>query len=257
MREALRPFLHGSDAEAHVDERVQGFRLLPPPQGSSSHLPLVLAESSSGICGRVWDSGVLLTSWLASAACAGGALGEGRALRLIELGAGVGVAGLAAAALGFKVLLTDLEEAVPVLRLNADANAHRCALPPAVAALEWGGTEAALREAVGTGLDAAWEGSSLVLCSDVVYEPAAYAPLITTMRQLASCGVATRTIMAHRSRHPDEHLFFTAAARHFSMRQLLGPPFVPLGTGEPSPGGDDGSTVRIFEFTAIAAVNCG
>ena len=62
--------------------------------------------------------------------------------------------------------------------------------------------------------------------------------------------------MAHRSRHPDENAFFTAAAEHFEMRQLHGPPFVPLGAAgsAPSAGGDQegdgGSTVRILEFVA-------
>ena len=87
-----------------------------------------------------------------------------------------------------------------------------------------------------------------------MYEPTAYAPLLDTLRQLARHGVATRTLMAHRSRHPDEHLFFAAAAEHFTMRQLHGPPFVPLGAqGSECGSGDTGSSVHILEFTALAA----
>ena len=68
------------------------------------------------------------------------------------------------------------------------------------------------------------------MCSDVVYEPAAYRPLLLTLMRLAALGVASRTVMAHRSRHPDEHLFWTAAARRFRLRLLRGAPFVPLGS---------------------------
>ena len=138
-------------------------------------------------------------------------------------------------------------------RLNAEANAHRCLHPPRAAALAWGCDDAALFEAL-TALGQQPIGEAIVLCSDVVYEPTAYAPLLATLRQLARHGIATRTIMAHRSRHPDENLFFAAATEHFTMRQLHGPPFVPLGApGSEGSGGGTGSTVRILEFTALAA----
>ena len=56
-----------------------------------------------------------------------------------------------------------------------------------------------------------------VISSDVVYEPEGYAPLLATLCALASRGLADdgarpRVLMAHRSRNPDEHRFFTAAA---------------------------------------------
>ena len=76
----------------------------------------------------------------------------------------------------------------------------------------------------------------LVLASDVVYEPLAYEPLLHTLRRLGATGVATHTLMAHRSRHPDEGAFFTSAARHFAITQLRGPhPFVPIGACTPGP----------------------
>eukprot|EP00315_Gephyrocapsa_oceanica_P049036 CAMPEP_0185538010 /NCGR_PEP_ID=MMETSP1366-20130426/110730_1 /TAXON_ID=38817 /ORGANISM="Gephyrocapsa oceanica, Strain RCC1303" /LENGTH=355 /DNA_ID=CAMNT_0028149729 /DNA_START=33 /DNA_END=1098 /DNA_ORIENTATION=- len=75
-REAMLPFVR-VDEEQPVHEQVQGFRLLLPPAGSTSALPLVLAESAGGICGRVWDSGVVLTRWLTQDRLAVGTGGAG------------------------------------------------------------------------------------------------------------------------------------------------------------------------------------
>ena len=297
---------------------VQGLRLLPArahaPYRASSRTPyrdplvlaeleispryappLVLAESASDIAGRLWDSGAQLAAWL----CEGDLLET--TLRVVssvaspsleispryapfgvlELGAGIGVAGLAAAALGARVLLTDLEGALPLLKLNAAANAPLCRWRPAVAALEWGCEDAAWRAALQVAEEAAAEEAAaeeaaaveavaveavaveaaveaavveeaavpapfpapfpapypwLVLASDVVYEPLAYEPLLHTLRRLGATGVATHTLMAHRSRHPDEGAFFTSAFRHFAITQLRGPhPFVPIGACTPVP----------------------
>ena len=248
--------------------------------GGSSQL-LLLAEASAAICGRVWDSALALVRWLeveAAEAMRGGA-------RVIELGSGCGVGGLGAAALGAAVLLTDLAEALPLLRLNARLNAPLCAgaKPPAVAALDWGGDAAAVARAVGAlpppppavegaeaaeAVEAAVGGAEWVVSSDVVYEPTAYDPLLATLRALAAVGGAEaarppRIIMAHRSRNPDEHLFFGAAAEHFEMTVVQGPALRPLGAPADAPSiparhadreaaaaEDDPATVRIVEFVA-------
>ena len=121
-----------------------------------------------------------------------------------------------------------------MLQLNAAVNAHRCEHVPSAAALAWGDELESLqpliewRKGIGSGED----DELLVLCSDVVYEPEAYTPLLGTLKALASNGIATRTLMAHRSRHPDEGLFFSAAREHFVITLLEGPPFVPLGSEE-------------------------
>ena len=86
---------------------------------------------------------------------------------------------------------------------------------------------------------------AVVLCSDVVYEPAAYAPLLQTLLLLLLGPHApehAHAIIAHRSRHPDEHRFFRAAAAHFDTRVLLGGPFRPLGAlpaDPPIPAADE------------------
>ena len=68
--------------------------------------------------------------------------------------------------------------------------------------------------------------------------------------------------MAHRSRNPDEHKFFSAAAERFALRVLQGPPMRPLGSAGDAPpipavadadgaegaAAHDPATVRILEF---------
>eukprot|EP00967_Tisochrysis_lutea_P152473 scaffold298883_cov37-Tisochrysis_lutea.AAC.1 len=311
--------------------------------------PLLLAEGSAMIAARVWDSGAFFAHWLAYGDCddrpSTGLSDLGlNATRLssprpsfstkgayvLELGAGVGVSGLVAGALGAaRVVLTDLEEALPLLRLNADVNAPLCPSTPIVAPLPWGdqeATEAAARLAwVGMhdgkpGLEqqgmgehlgsmastktAEGEGGAcanapdsrcqsrnecgsssgeptapqmLVLCSDLVYDPEQYEPLVETLvtlqrvskliaqrdtqipdsvgkeelahpahseelaavrgnvhnRQIIASPQngsgddsrgTMRVLMGHVSRHPDEHQFFTAIKRHFSLRVLHGHP---------------------------------
>ena len=58
-------------------------------KGGAPALPLILAESASGICGRVWDSGVALCEWLGEG---GLAIGDGDLV--LEIGSGVGVGGI-------------------------------------------------------------------------------------------------------------------------------------------------------------------
>jgi len=206
-------------------------RVLPLP----GRPPLVLAESAADIHGKVWDSGLALVGWLDELLATATPEAPAVATRCIELGSGVGVGGLAAAALGggrLAVVLTDLPEATALLRLNARANDGALAPPPRVAPLAWGDAAAArdvLDDAFGAGV-----APDLVLCSDVVYDPEAYAPLLTTLCALARAATPPpRVWMGHRSRHPQEHEFWTAAAASFDVEVLRGPvPFTPLGAGD-------------------------
>ena len=70
----------------------------------------------------VWEAADALLRWLdESYAPSGGLAGR----TIVELGAGTGVCGLACALLGARrVILTDLAEAVPLLRKNASECAH-------------------------------------------------------------------------------------------------------------------------------------
>lgn len=129
------------------------------------------------------------------------------------------------------------------IQINATANSSIRAWEPQVAALDWETPALVSWENV----IQMWAQQSdllhhsdgrFVLCSDVVYEPSAYKPLLETLLHLTAptkeestkCQPATRVIMAHRSRHPDEGQFWDAAARSFRIQVVEGARFRPLGS---------------------------
>ena len=115
------------------------------------------------------------------------------------------------------------------------------------------------------------EGIDVVLCADVVYAPELYEPLLSTLRDLtlrpSAEGRVVTVLMAHRTRHPDEHRpFFEAAALDFKICSLHGsplpfPPRIVSGTAceRTAPGsvGDDTHTsewrgdVRLLRFQRL------
>lgn len=88
-----------------------------------------VAEQHSGLDGEpggvVWDSALVLAHYLATATDRGRIrLG---AARVLELGAGTGCAGLAAAALGAaEVVLTDRPQLLPLLQHNIEVRTRLC-----------------------------------------------------------------------------------------------------------------------------------
>lgn len=142
-----------------------------------------------------------------------------RPLRVLELGAGRGLVGLALAAYGHHVTLTEHPSVLHLLRQSVDANARvlQGHGTIAVCALPWGDEPAAAR--LGP-LD-------LVVCADCVYDTALVEPLIRTLRSLD----APRAVVAFDraiGRHEAYAAFERQAARVFDrcapwteLRQML------------------------------------
>ena len=134
----------------------------------------------------VWEAAEATLAYLESAFAPTGLQGKA----VVELGAGTGVVGLACAAMGARVTLTDLETALPLLRANAEQNyaatrAHpnitRRLEPIEIKALPWG-------EPLPDGLRA-----DLVIACDCVYQPSAYTNLAATIAALgAPCLLSWR-----------------------------------------------------------------
>ena len=166
---------------------------------------LEVGNSGQGTGLTVWDGSIVLAKYLEARypSLAG--------RRVLEVGAGPGVAGLAAAALGAEVTLTDLDYCLPNLRAAVARNAHLLkagAAPPLVGALDW---LAPQRSAL-PGLQAV----DFVLGADVVWVEELIEPLVRTLAWLLA-GAATPppvVLLAHqtRSTRGDELLHAQLAA---------------------------------------------
>ena len=246
----------------------------------SLHRLLLVAESPGqvGIGGKIWDAGLVLTQYLAAnpevigggreggreegvvetsgvvaAAVVGGCEGrkggrEGgrrrKRCRVIELGAGTGIAGIAASLLGAShVVVTDLPYVVPLIQTNIDLNVP-LSLPSSASssciarAYAWGEDTGRLfdeeegrededgREDEPKTVNNEEEGREdeiegkfdVILLADVVYAPKYYSALVKALRELSH----SKTIItfAHRERHPDCALFFAEADREFARKTI-------------------------------------
>ena len=138
--------------------------------------PGLSTEGAGTTGGVLWGTALAASHWLCSARAAFWA----RRRTVLELGSGTGVLGLAAAARGCDVTLTDQRALLPLLRRNAEANARVIAAAGGrarAAELDWSRAESAAL--------AAALAPDLVLCSDLVYGND-YLPLLGLLDELAS-----------------------------------------------------------------------
>ncbi|NWY89609.1 EFMT3 methyltransferase, partial [Loxia curvirostra] len=151
-----------------------------------------------GPAGAVWEAALSLCRFLGEQHL------ELAGRRVLELGAGTGIVGIFAAMLGAEVTLTDRPPALPQLRENARLNFPGDAAGPRVRALRWGRDQRRFPPKF-----------HLILGSDIVYDPRAFAPLLGTLRHLLV--PPAQALLSARLRGGE-----AGAARFF--RQLL-PPF--------------------------------
>lgn len=120
-------------------------------------------EPSPGYWANLWPSSLLLASVVAESPL----LGPG--VRILEIGCGLGLVGLAAALRGADVLMTDFN---PLAVEAARANAQRNALAVRAERFDWNSPPPQ---------DWAFD---LLLASDVLYEPASAAPVARLIARL-------------------------------------------------------------------------
>ena len=174
---------------------------LPAVEGVEAPHALTIYEDPAGAGpgGALWDAAVVLAHHVH---CMAQVL---RGARVVELGAGTGLPGLAAARLGAHVTLTDRARALPLLRRNAECNG----LEVAVLELEWGCTPPEWSEA---------QPFALVLGADIVCHEESMAPLLATLRQLLRGG--GEALICNKCRDEGEHAFWRAAAEEFHVELL-------------------------------------
>jgi predicted nicotinamide N-methyase len=211
-------------------------------------LSLTIAhDPASGLAHRVWPS---------SLALAAQALKESSSLDgtwAVELGCGPGLAGVAWAAAGARVVLTDLEGCLPLARRSIDLSG--LGDRAAVARLGWG-EPGGPAVAAGAAAEAGWwraEGGEtlrpaapdLVLAADVVYDLALFDPLLRTLADFGAAGTR-RVLLAHVRRWKSDKRFWAAARKAWDVRDVT----------EGGESGDDGrrhssherGAQRVFEL---------
>ena len=123
----------------------------------------------------------------------------------VEIGSGSGVAGLAAAALGMSVLLTDVPSVVPLLEHNAQLNQ---------AAIARAGGAARVQVCEWERPEALPDGAALVLAADVLYQ--------RDGRQLeALCDVVRRLMAPCDARPQGGVLLLAHKARHTALDEAI------------------------------------
>ncbi|XP_049870831.1 protein N-lysine methyltransferase METTL21D-like [Pectinophora gossypiella] len=123
----------------------------------------------------VWDASLVLAKYLETICHQRPDFLSG--MKVLELGSGLGVVGLTAATLGAQVTLTDLPEALPLLRLNINENKSKISSMGGYAIAEslvWGDTSSEILK----------EEFNMILLADCVYYEEAIDPLIQTLQCL-------------------------------------------------------------------------
>ncbi|KAJ3366942.1 hypothetical protein GGF32_000003 [Allomyces javanicus] len=136
-------------------------------------------RASVFIGGQLWNTAFLLACWFYARHAYG--IHDYGALRVCEVGAGIGLLALALAALDARVTATDLADVVPILDENIARNPHLAigagGVPRIVAAaLDWGDTSAVVP---GVPFD-------LVVACDCVYSEVSAGDLVECLVRLCS-----------------------------------------------------------------------
>ncbi|XP_077180216.1 protein N-lysine methyltransferase METTL21D [Paroedura picta] len=178
----------------------------------------VWQRGAGGPGGVVWDAALVLAAFLERSAAHLPAP-PGRRLRLplrrqaaLELGAGTGLVGLRAAALGANVTVTDLEEVQDLLKKNIESNQHLISGSIQAKVLKWG-------EDVTDFLPA----PDYILMADCIYYEESLEPLIKTLKDLS--GPETQILCCYEERtmgkNPEvERRFFELLQKDFELEKV-------------------------------------
>ncbi|KAI6646104.1 Protein-lysine methyltransferase METTL21D-like [Oopsacas minuta] len=130
--------------------------------------------------------------------------------RVLELGSGAGLVGLVAGCLGADVILTDLEEIVPLLNVNIKLNKVLIEGTAVGKTLKWGGA---------SGFDM----PDVILMSDLVYYSEALDPLCYTLTELTDKN--SLVLLSYEERDTGnkkelEEVFFNFLKKRFEISEI-------------------------------------
>ncbi|KAJ8764477.1 hypothetical protein K2173_006217 [Erythroxylum novogranatense] len=223
----LLPDNHGNGLTVRLANGVERQQVLQQYDLPSIKSMVVIRQlPSQGLSFQLWPAANTLVSLLEqhhrqpensplSQTLAAFSKSGGGHLKVLELGSGTGLVGIAAAAiLGANVTVTDLPHVITNLQFNVDANAGLLTLHGGtvhVAALRWGDTGDV--EAVGREFD-------IVVASDVVYHEHLFEPLLQTLRLLMGLDEKMVFVMAHLRRWKKDSVFFKRARKLFDVEVI-------------------------------------
>ena len=155
-----------------------------------------------GIGGKLWDSSLILTKFLHQTSS--GHFLENR--KLVELGSGTGLVGISLGllpSLPSSVILTDIEEVVPLIaaniKLNSILNCRNNTSILSSCTHMWGDSF----------LPHELRKCELIIGSDIIYDPIGYSPLVASIRNIMDGSSSSQrhliAIIAHRHRNPDDY----------------------------------------------------
>jgi hypothetical protein len=173
----------------------------------------------------VWPSSLVLVKWVEhvfakglSSVCQGLSPATFAGKKGVDLGTGVGVAGMGLALMGLNCLLTDISPVMPALKRNFKKNLGSTTLGSAgkagvkagkvkVAQLYWGNQKQ---------IEALKPPFDYVIAGDVVYLENIVQPLLETMSALA--GPETVIILGYQIRQAEAHeLFWRLCPEYFTV----------------------------------------
>ncbi|BBN17725.1 protein N-lysine methyltransferase METTL21D [Marchantia polymorpha subsp. ruderalis] len=196
-----------------VEVDVLGHNLLIKQDPNSKHLGTT-----------VWDSSLVFVKFLERNSKKGEfSRAKLAGKRVIELGAGCGLAGLGMALLGCDVVVTDQIEVLPLLLRNVERNLSRAKYTASdcsymgsigkvdVAELDWGNE---------THITATGPPFDYIIGTDVVYKEQYLEPLINTI--LALAGPKTTVMLGYEFRSSGvRELLGQLCQKHFSVKRVL------------------------------------
>eukprot|EP00850_Spirogloea_muscicola_P013073 SM000087S23355 [mRNA] locus=s87:265381:268142:+ [translate_table: standard] len=184
---------------------------------------LVQDPNSKNLGTTVWDASMVLVKFLEKHRRKGDFARERvSGSRVLELGAGCGLAGLGFALLGGNVLLTDQAEVLPILMRNADRNSTRAQLTAhdhssighvgtvEVAELQWGNEKH---------IAAANGPYDYIVATDVAYNEQLVEPLVDTILSLSTSSTTILVGQESRSTIVDA-LLLKKCKQHFTVKKV-------------------------------------
>eukprot|EP00953_Heterococcus_sp_UTEX-ZZ885_P004929 3139-Heterococcus_DN1.PRE.2 len=171
-------------------------------------------SSSSLIGSYLWPSAVILSKYIATQYTPQNTVVATKPqLRVLELGAGIGLVSAVALALGWNVVSTDRERVTTLLQANLVAAAAACASSGGSATVvpySWGDNTAELLAA---------GPFDIVLCADCVYAESSIPLLMSTLLQVCTSGAATTVTMTNEMRSTFD-AFTRKASAYFDVQDV-------------------------------------